>query len=84
MKTFDLQIITPRGTFYHGKSSIITLKISEGEIGLMADRLPLMSSVKVSNFVVRDEDGKERHCVIGNGIVQTNRDEITIIVRDVI
>jgi F-type H+-transporting ATPase subunit epsilon len=85
MKQYNLEIITPRGIFYEGDASIITLKISEGYVGLMADRMPLMSSVKISKFTMRKDDkGEEKVGVIGNGIVKTEKDQVTIIVNDVI
>ena len=84
MKQFQLSMITPRGNFYDGKATIITLRISEGYVGLMADRLPLMSSVKVSQFTLTDENGKDRVGVIGNGIVKTFKENVDIIVNDVL
>ena len=84
MKQYNLQIITPRGIFYDGKATIITLKISEGYTGIMADRMPLMSSVKISKFILEDGEGNKKEGVIGNGIVKTNRDQVDILVNDVL
>ena len=85
MAKFQLQIITPREIFYDGEASIITLKISEGYVGIMANRMPLMSSVKISSFTLREEaNGEEKIGIIGNGIIKTDKEEVTIIVNDVL
>ena len=85
MSNFKLSIITPRGIFWEGDATIITLKISEGYIGIMKNRLPIMSSVKTSKFSIREsENGSEKFGVLGNGIVQANGDEVTVIVKDIV
>lgn len=82
---FNLSINTPRGSNYEKEVSIVTLRASEGYVGIMANRLPLISSVKIGRFTVREEEGGvERHGVLANGIVQSSKDEVTVIVKDVI
>jgi F0F1-type ATP synthase epsilon subunit len=51
----------------------------------MANRMPLMSSVKTSIFTIKtDNNSDEIIGVIGNGIVKTEKDTVVIIADDVL
>lgn len=85
MEKFNLTISTPRGINYNSKVSIITLKVSEGYIGIQANRIPFISSVKVGKFSIKEEDGgQELAGVFQTGMIQSKGDIVTIVVKDVI
>ena len=48
MSTFKLTISTPYGLFYEKEVDIVTLKTSEGYIGLQKNRIPFISAIEIS------------------------------------
>ncbi len=80
MKTFKLSISTPIGkNFELENATQINANILEGQIGIMANHSPLVSSLKVSRFSVFTEDGKELHGVVDGGVFSVTAKEVTIL-----
>ncbi len=80
MKTFKLSISTPIGkNFELENATQINANILEGQIGIMANHSPLVSSLKVSKFSVFTEDGKEIYGVVDGGVFSVTATEVTIL-----
>ncbi len=68
MSMFKLTISTPYGLFYEKEVDIVTLKTSEGYIGLQKNRIPFISAIEISSLFIK-ESGVTRIAAIGGGIV---------------
>ncbi len=80
MKTFKLSISTPTGHKYdHEEVQLLTADLLEGRIGIMADHTPIVSSLKISIFKIKDKEGNEFNGVVKGGIFDVKKDEVIIL-----
>lgn len=82
MSTFKLTILTPYGLFYEKEVDIVTLKTSEGYIGLQKNRIPFISAIEISSLFIK-VDGTTKIAAIGGGIVFVEKDYIDIFTDDI-
>ncbi len=75
-----LKIITPEGIFYNQPVSIVTVKTTEGYIGIQYGRVPIVASIQVSPLIIGTK-GKENYkdCAIAGGLLYADKDTVTII-----
>ncbi len=83
MNKTRLTISTPSGIFYQGEVEIVTLKTSEGYIGLQYNRLPFISSIEISPMYVKIDDNNKKEAAIGGGIVFVEKKYIDIFTDDI-
>lgn len=73
----NLQIITPEKIAYKDKADQITLPTGDGEITIMANHIPLISTMKHGELVIKN-DGKEIPMAVCNGFVEVRKNCIII------
>lgn len=78
MKTFKLKIVTPRGIYKETDVEMLNLKTTSGQIGILANHLPLASAIDISemNYI---QNGERYKFAIAGGFVYVNEDDTTII-----
>lgn len=78
MKPFKLKIVTPRGIYKETEVEMINLRTTSGQIGILANHLPLASAIDISemNYI---KDGQRYKFALAGGFVYVNDDETTII-----
>lgn len=86
-KTTKLRISTPNGLFYDGDIYMVTLKTSEGYIGLQYNHIPFISSIEISTIYICDDKNapleKQKKAAIGGGIVFSEKTYIDIFTDDI-
>lgn len=82
MSSFKLTISTPYGLFYEQEVDIVTLKTSEGYIGLQKNRIPFISTIEISSLYIK-VNGISKIAAIGGGIVFVEKDYIDIFTDDI-
>ncbi len=82
--TTHLKISTPQGIFFDGEVDIVTLKTSNGYIGIQKNRLPFISNVEISIMYINSKlSNNEKICAIGGGLVYVEREYIDIFTDDI-
>lgn len=80
MKKTQLKIITPHGTFWDKEVNMVTLKTTEGYIGLMANKSPLVAAIQVSELGINEKNSPDHKvCAIAGGVVYAKPEGIQII-----
>ncbi|WKX02153.1 ATP synthase F1 subunit epsilon [Candidatus Mycoplasma mahonii] len=75
-----LKIMTPNGIFYDKDIAIVTVKTSEGNIGLQHGKSPFIASLEISELTIRSEWGsKIEECAIDGGLVYVTPSDVQII-----
>lgn len=77
----NLQIITPEKIAYKDKADQIILPTGDGEITIMANHIPLISTMKHGELVIKN-DGKEIPMAVCNGFIEV-RGNCIIIMTDI-
>lgn len=80
MKKTFLKIITPEGLFYNGEVEIVTVKTTEGNIGLMHGKSPFVASLDIAELQINKHGSKDfLDCAIAGGLVYAKADSVNII-----
>lgn len=78
MKTMQLNVVTPDGTVFEGQVELVSVKTTDGEIGIMPMHIPLVSPLEIGPVRVTKENKKELIAVSG-GFVEVRPDEVNIL-----
>ena len=82
MNTLSVSIVTPNGEAYSAKeASMVVLGTTSGQLGVMANHVPMVASLKIGPLKVIFPDGREEYLAVSEGFVETHKGEVTIIVQ---
>lgn len=73
----NLRVITPEKIAYKDKADQITLPTEDGEITVMANHIPLISTMKHGELIIKN-DGKEIPMAVCNGFIEVRKNCIII------
>ncbi len=75
-----LKIMTPNGIFFDKDVAMVTVKTTEGNIGLQHGKSPFVASLEISELSITSEQGgKKEDCAIAGGLVYVTQEEVQII-----
>lgn len=77
-KTFNLQIISPTRIFFDGDATMVEMKTSEGEIGVLAGHIPLTAILTPGVMKIHQEDGM-KEAALHDGFVEIRKDKVTVL-----
>ena len=78
MKEFRFVISTPDGNLYEGNIVKISLRASEGDIAIMANHTPLVTSVKPCKCNMELVDGTRKVFEVERGLLSVSADVVTL------
>ena len=73
----NLQIITPEKTAYEGKIDQVTLPTADGEITILANHIPLISTMKHGELTIKN-GGEEIPMAVCNGFIEVKKNRIIV------
>ncbi|MBP7402204.1 MAG: ATP synthase F1 subunit epsilon [Clostridia bacterium] len=74
-----LEIITPYGVFYDGVVDSVTVRVKDGEMGIMHMHTPMVAAL-VPGETRMLEDGVWKHCATTNGYAEIGHDLVIVVV----
>jgi F-type H+-transporting ATPase subunit epsilon len=81
MADYPLTVVTPEGVVYEGPVTEIILRGSEGELGVLAHHIPLVTAVLPCVLHIIEQDGSTRRFALGGGFLEVGREE-TVVLAD--
>jgi F-type H+-transporting ATPase subunit epsilon len=78
MATLRLEIVTPEAKAYSEDVDMVTLPGSEGELGILPQHVPLLTSIKPGELRVM-KDGKETFLAVGEGFVEVTQERVIVL-----
>ncbi|MGM0508769.1 MAG: ATP synthase F1 subunit epsilon [Fusobacteriota bacterium] len=84
MATFDFEIITPQNVEYKDEAKMIIARTIEGDIGIMANHAPLLTSLDVGEMIIKDESDKEIKYYISGGFLEVTPEKVKILADEAI
>ncbi len=79
MSIYNLKIVTPYGLFFEGEVSKIIARTTSGNIAILKNHIPYLTSLSIGTLCIFDADNKEKICALGGGVLSVNRGLTTII-----
>ena len=72
-KTFRLEVISPERIFYTGDAEMVELTTTEGDIGIYADHIPVMT--------ITEPGGVLKEAAVLEGFMEITPDKVTILAQ---
>lgn len=77
------RVITPETIVYDGEADLVIARIADGEIGVMVDHAPLVSSVETGE--VRIKEGEEQHVyATSDGFFKVSENLVQVLVEEAV
>lgn len=78
--TFALAVVTPESEVLRTDAEMIIVRGVDGDLGVLARHIPLVTALKASVLVIKTEQGEERIAVSG-GFLEVRGDVVTVLAR---
>jgi F-type H+-transporting ATPase subunit epsilon len=77
-QTLKLEIVTPQATVFSEDVDMVTLPAVEGQIGVYAQHVHLMTQIVPGEIIV-NKGGQDRFLAVGEGLVEVTADRVAIV-----
>ncbi len=78
MKPYKLKIVTPEKIFFDGEAEQITIRTTEGDIGILANHIKYVCNIVAGPLKVKDISG-EREAALSEGILKVSDEGVTVL-----
>ena len=78
MKTFKFIISTPDGNFFDGDIVKVALRGAEGDLAVMANHTPFVTSVKPCRAQIELEDGTVKYFSLESGLLSVGAKSVNL------
>ncbi|MEB3102514.1 F0F1 ATP synthase subunit epsilon [Ferviditalea candida] len=78
MSSFILEIVTPERKVYEKEAEMVVAKGVAGEMGILANHIPLVTPLKIATVKAKRENGEELIAVHG-GFMEVRKDRVVIL-----
>ena len=79
MKTFRLEILTPERVFYRGECLSLMVPVTDGMLGIMANREPVTASLTTGEAFYTKPDGEKISFSISGGMIDVGGNEAKVL-----
>ena len=77
------RVITPKEIVYDGEADLVVARIADGDLGVMVDHAPLVSTVEAGE--VRIREGEEQHVyATSDGFFKVSENLVQILVEEAV
>ena len=77
------RVITPEEIIYDGEADLVVARIADGDLGVMVDHAPLVSSVEIGEIRIRE--GEEQHVyATSDGFFKISENLVQVLVEEAI
>lgn len=77
----QFSLLTPEGELFSTEVEEVIAQGSEGEMGILADHIPLVTSLQIAPLVIK-ANGKESSFAVYGGMLQVTAEKVTILADD--
>lgn len=80
MHTFKLQISSPSGDAFFGDAVMLALRGAEGDLAILADHAPFITSVQPGELHVDLPDEAQLHFKTAGGLLTVTKEQVTLLI----
>ena len=80
MVDYQLKIMSPDGEIFNDKVIALSLRGAEGDMAILANHVPLVTTVKPGKCVVTLPNEEEMEGTLDGGILNVGSDSVTLLV----
>ena len=82
MNTFHLEILTPERAFYQGECVSLIVPITDGMLGIMANREPITASITSGEAYYTTPDGKKTLFSVAGGLIDVSNNHVRVLCEE--
>ena len=79
-----VDVITPEGPAFEGEAEIVVVPGTAGQLGILANHAPLVSSLKPGEMHVTDMEGTRHDWATDGGFVSVRKNETVVLVGEAV
>jgi len=83
MANITVKIVTPEKIYYEGECEMVTAPSVEGELGVLANHVPLLANLSAGHIKLFD-GSKTQEVFVSGGILNFENDQAIILTEEVI
>ena len=77
------RVITPEEIIYDGEADLVVARIADGDLGVLVDHAPLVSSVEIGEIRIRE--GEEQHVyATSDGFFKVSENLVQVLVEEAV
>jgi F-type H+-transporting ATPase subunit epsilon len=81
-KTFHIKIVTPESILFEGEVVSMTIPTDAGEITVLPNHIPIVSTISSGVAVITYEDGHDEDLAISGGFLQVKADHQVVVLAE--
>ena len=81
--TFRLIIYTPYGAYLDQQATFLEVHSDDFNLGILPHHAPLISTVAISEMVVRNVRGNEEEYAVGGGVIRVENNVVTLLLNSI-
>ena len=81
--SFNLQIISPEKTFFDESIEMVIIPGTEGDIGVLSNHMPLITSLRLGNIYIYKDKKVIRKFLVNGGILEVIENRCTLLTEDI-
>ena len=75
------RVITPEEVIYDGEANLVVVRIADGDLGVLVDHSPLVSTVEVGEVRIREGD-EQRVYATSDGFFKVSENLVQVLVEE--
>ncbi|WP_010302417.1 F0F1 ATP synthase subunit epsilon [Kurthia senegalensis] len=79
MKTTVVNIVTPDGPVYDSEASMVSVRATSGEMGILPGHIPTVAPLAIGVVRVKTPDNKTELVAVSGGFVEIRAEQVTIL-----
>jgi len=79
--TILVEIVTPHRELFSGEVQMITLPGSEGQMGVMGQHAPLLTTLDIGEIILHRPDEEDDYIAVTGGVVEVRPDKVIVLAR---
>ena len=83
MNTFHLDVLTPYKKYMSKDIAFLRVRNDDAVLGILPGHAPIITSVSISEMMIKDEEGKETLFAIGGGLLSIKDNVATLMVNSI-
>lgn len=83
-KEFILKAVTPEGLVFEKPAVFAKVRTENGDIGILANHVNLVSLIGAGEMIVKEKDGKETVYYLAGGFLEIRQDMVIILGEEMV
>lgn len=83
-KTIEFKLVSPERILASETAKMVVVPASEGDIGVLAHHIPLLTSLRPGVVTITGEGGEEKRIFLSGGFVDVGVEQCTVLAEDAV